>query len=190
MARGASKEVTEPKEPKETKPVPRYYWDACVFVSFVEATPGRVEIIEELLDDAEQKSCEIVTSFLSITEVSYAKAEKDGQALDPSVETMIDKLWHPDSPVKLAEVQQLTAYEARSLTRIAVERGWSLKPLDAIHLATAKRLRVTEFHTYDRKLPRWSEVLGFRICEPQKAQGNLFARLRTDDDTPYRDAET
>ena len=43
---------------------------------------------------------------------------------------------------------------------------WSLKPMDAIHLATAQHLSVDAFHTYDGKLEKYQPGLGLKIEEP------------------------
>jgi len=63
--------------------------------------------------------------------------------------------------------------------RDSVTRGWSLKPMDAIHLATAKwakdqmGLSVDEFQTYDLPLGRYDALLGLQICEPYILQPPL-----------------
>ena len=46
------------------------YWDADVLLSYIEATPGRVENIRALLTEADNGEHEIVTSMLSVTEVA------------------------------------------------------------------------------------------------------------------------
>jgi hypothetical protein len=38
--------------------------------------------------------------------------------------------------------------------------------MDAIPLATARPLGVIDFHTYDGRVQRWSDVLGFPVREP------------------------
>lgn len=156
--------------------VHRYYWDADVLISYVAGIPGRVEILDDLLADAEKKQAEIMTSVLTITEVAYVNAEQAKKKLDPATEAKIELLWHPDSPIKLVEMHEGIARDARGLIRKAVAKGWGLRSADAIHLATASRLGVTEMHTYEtKKLPRWTPLVGFKIREPHKAQGNLWA---------------
>lgn len=145
---------------------PRYYWDACVFLSGIEMVEDRVATIEMMLDNANNGTIEIWTSMLSITEVAFVQMEKTRSALDPSVEANIDQLWAPDSPVKLVEFHELIARRAKALMRQAIERGWSLKPIDAIHLATASSIGAQEFHTYDGKLEKYSTIAGMRITKP------------------------
>jgi hypothetical protein len=57
--------------------------------------------------------------------------------------------------------------------RQALTQGWSLKPADAIHLASAQWLSVEELHTYDDKMPRYSMMIGCKICEPSTIQLRL-----------------
>jgi predicted nucleic acid-binding protein len=57
--------------------------------------------------------------------------------------------------------------------RSALAQGWSLKPIDAIHLGTAIRLQVDAFHTYDRGLDKYAARAGFPIQEPIAAQPQL-----------------
>ena len=93
------------------------------------------------------KGFRLVTSVLSIVEVAFAKAEQDAKALSVEQAAAIAKLWQPNSPISTSEFYQLMAEDAQALIREAMTRGWSLKAANAIHLATADRLKVVEFHT-------------------------------------------
>jgi predicted nucleic acid-binding protein len=131
----------------------RIYWDACVFLSFINGEAGREEVIQQLLDEARDGAFELVTSTVSVVEVAFGKAEQDGQAPDPELLTAIESLWAPGSPVNLIEFHRLIALDARDLVRDArLDRDERLTPLDAVHLASAQRLGVEEFHTYDGPL--------------------------------------
>jgi hypothetical protein len=55
----------------------RIYWDACVPMSYINATPGRVHIIDELLKQARAGDFVIITSVLSRVEVAFAASEKE-----------------------------------------------------------------------------------------------------------------
>lgn len=124
---------------------PRVYWDSNVAISYVNGMADRVAVIEELLRKARAREIELITSSLSIVEVAFAKAEKQSGALDPDVEASIDALWAHGGPIKTVEFYDLIALEARGLMRRGIEQGWgSLKPIDAIHLATAKQIGVIE----------------------------------------------
>ena len=151
-----------PNEPKQI------YWDACIFLHYIEGTPQWMPILDSLLEKA-SKSGEliIVTSTLSITEVAFAKTEKDGKALESNTEAANDALWNDRSAIKLVEYNEIIAREARSLLRQAVQAGRGLRPMDAIHLATAVNRNVDDLHTTDDTLKKltWAK-LGFPIRDP------------------------
>jgi len=147
-------------------PQRRIYWDASVFLSYINGYADRAPTIETLLDEAQRGDFELLTSALSTVEVSFAAAEQQRQRLSPDVEAKIDQLWLPPSPVKLVEFYALIGEGAKALMRAAITRGWSLKPMDAIHLSTARRLGVSEFHTYDQGLQKYRQDVGCPIREP------------------------
>jgi predicted nucleic acid-binding protein len=152
----------------------RVYWDACVPLAYINAIQDRVAVIDELLRRARAGEFELLTSVLSRVEVACAASEKEQGELDPAVEAQIDDFWRPGSPIKLVEFYDLIADQARALMRQGVEQGWgSLKPADAIHLATAQQMGVTEFHTYDQRLLKWNGNAGFPVMEPHTPQGVL-----------------
>ena len=146
----------------------RIYWDSCVWLRYINETPTDKEVLDILLNDSAMRSGDIhlITSLIAQTEVAFGAAEQNNQTLDADVEQKIDSLWKDRRAVTVVEYYPALALEARGLIRMSVERGWSLRPYDAIHLATAQRLEVTEFHTYDDKLLRFTGDLGFPIMEP------------------------
>ncbi len=149
----------------------RIYWDACVFLSYINGVPDRLPTIDELLNKARAGEFELVTSSLSHAEVAFADIEKTQGQLDPEIEAKIDDLWKPGGPVKTVEFYDLIGIEARDLMRQGIAQGWgSLKPNDAMHLATAKRLQVARMHTYDDRLLKWDGHTAFAIEEPVVAQ--------------------
>lgn len=152
---------------KNTSDIKRFYWDANVFLTLINEEPvERVPILQAIFDDCDDQNTEIYTSILSTVEVAWAESEKKGRLLETSIEEKIEKLWIPPSPIKLIEIHQFIAYDAKTLMRQAITKGWSLKPLDAIHLATAQRMELSEFHTYEPRLNKYSELTGIKICEP------------------------
>jgi hypothetical protein len=74
----------------------------------------RIEVIEQLLDDAESGKLEIVTSILSEVEVAYGKVEQDAGNPDADVLAAIQALWLPPSPVMLVECHRFIAERART----------------------------------------------------------------------------
>ena len=159
----------------------KVYWDACVWLSYVNEDADRIPVLDAILANSadEDGSLTLHTSELSQVEVAFAAAEQKQRLLDPEVETKIDSLWIDRDAVVPVEYHERIGREARELMRFAITNGWSLKPMDAIHLATAKWLGVSEFHTYDTALNRYSAQVSFKIMEPYTPQPRLF-----DEDDP------
>ena len=152
---------------KDTQDLKRFYWDANIFLTLINEEPAeRLPILQAIFDDCDGQNTEIYTSILSITEVAWAESEKKERLLNASKEERIEKLWTPPSPIKLVDIHQFITYDAKTLMRQAITKGWSLKPADAIHLATAKRMELDEIHTYDPSLNKFSELTGIKIREP------------------------
>lgn len=150
------------------------YWDACVFLSVVNRIPERLPDLEAMMDAASKGDLRIYTSTLSKVEVAFAAGEQTKGTLDPAVEAQIDELWGTGSPVKMVEFHDVLASDARQLIRDALPKGWSLRPADAIHLATAARHRVSEVHTYDTPLLKYKDLIGIPILHP-KAQAPMMS---------------
>ena len=157
------------------------YWDSCVFLSYINGMEERIPILEALLQSSSSANgdVKIYTSIMSKVEVAYATTERSLLSLDSSVEENISALWADAETVISVEFHDLIAIAARDLIRNALAEGWSLKPQDSVHLATARWLsesgiEIDEFHTYDRALNKYAAILGFRILEPNTPQPNLL----------------
>ena len=153
------------------------YWDSCVFLSYINSSPDRLQVIETLWDEITESDGLIYTSVSAITEVAYASLERDQQQIDPDIEGKIDNIWN-DASVMVIEFHPEIARIARNLMRSALPNQWVLKPMDAIHLATASWINlnvhpISEFHTYDDVLKRYGAMIGIPICEPSIVQGRL-----------------
>jgi predicted nucleic acid-binding protein len=154
--------------------LPLIYWDADVFMSYIEDHPDRAALIELLLADARAGQIELVTSVITIAEVAYAASERIAGDLSPEMLQKIDGLWAPGAPARVVEVYPLIASRARNLIRDGIPRGWSgLRAHDAIHLATAQQLHADEIHTYDDKWSRYADVVGIPITEPRTAEPRI-----------------
>ena len=149
------------------------YWDANVTLSYLNAIPDRVSDLDALLEQS-GREFQIVTSTVSVVEVAFAAIEQAAGALDPAVEQHIAALWATDSPIKLVEFSVLVAETARGLVRQAMIHGKRMRPMDAIHLATAQALTASRFHTYDERLYQYSELVGFPISPPQASAPKLL----------------
>jgi len=147
-------------------PDDRRYWDACVFLSYINGVADRLPTIDALLADSEAGNFEIITSTVSVVEVAYALTEKNTRVLDPASEAAIDALWQDRTTIKLVEFYEELGREARALMRAGIAEGWSLKPKDAIHLATASVHKATMMHTYDGGLVKYGKLIGIDVCEP------------------------
>lgn len=149
------------------------YWDACCALSYVNADAERLPVLEEVLTEARRGTSRIITSIMSVVEVAFAAEEQRQGALDATQERDIDALWTPGSVITLAELHFAIAHRARALMRSAMTQGLSLKPADAVHLATAMHHSADRFHTYDRGLDKFGDITGLIITEPQAAQPQL-----------------
>ncbi len=154
-----------PDEPR------RIYWDANVPLSYLNGISERVPIIDELLRQARAGEIELLTSAISRVEIAFIQTEERTGALDEQAEAMIDAFWYPGGPIKTVELYDLIEHKARALIRQGVSQEVNkLKPMDAIHFATAQQMTVAEFHTYCKKLHKWDGALGFSVTEPQTPQ--------------------
>lgn len=63
--------------------VPRVYWDANVFLSYVNEYADRVQEIEALLEEGKRGEIELLTSTVSVVEVAFGAVEQKQAALSP-----------------------------------------------------------------------------------------------------------
>lgn len=157
------------------EPVP-IYWDAPVWLSYINGEDDRLPVLDAILADSssDKATVKIHTSTVSQVEVAFAKTEEDNKSLDPDVEEKIDQLWADRNTLQVLEFHAGIGTEARNLMRSAVANGWKLKPMDAIHLATAKSCKAAEFQTYDKHLLKYSGSIGLPIVIPHTQKPRLF----------------
>ena len=148
---------------------PKVYWDSCVFIDYIDQqqNPDRILNILAVWEAARNRDVTIHTSMVSIVEVAYFVEEKT-RGMKPESETKLDALWF-GSPVIMSEVSPLVARDARGLVRRSIQDQQKMAPMDAVHLATAKRLGVGVVHTYDGSLTKYSSYIGVPIEEPSAA---------------------
>lgn len=147
-------------------PSDRIYWDAACFLSYLNEEQDRAPVLEALLDQAERGEFAIVTSIISLTEVAYTASERKGAALSQEDEGAIDALLANRTAVLMIEFNEGVARRARSLMRDAISPGWSLRPMDAIHLASAQAAQARGVHTYDERLYKFHALVGMPIEAP------------------------
>lgn len=152
------------------------YWDANCFLAYVNEETDRVDVLNELLVLSASGEIKLYASTISQVEVAFSDSERRRGVLEPETERRIDSLWNGNSAgvaiVNSVDFNDEIGGIAKNLMRHSIARGWSLKPLDAIHLATAQWLpnlgaQVDEFHTYDGGLSRYSPIVGFPVSEPR-----------------------
>ena len=151
----------------------RIYWDACCFVSYIARDPARFQDLEPIMDEANALKHDLFTSVLSVVEVAFCPNEKQKKQLSEEACRKIGNLWKASSPVKLVELHPLIAEEAQGLLRAKIPTGLRIKPADAIHLATAKHMKVDVIHTYESRWKKWGDVIGIKVEEPKPFQPYL-----------------
>ncbi len=156
------------------------YWDSACFLSYVNEDAPRMVALDALIEASGRGKIHLFTSELSQVEVAFGASEQRQHELDPNIELRLDALWADAKVVTVIEYHNRIGRIARSMIRDTIARGQrTLKPIDAIHLATARWLRseggvVDEFHTYDQDLFKYADICGFRILEPYVEQPNLI----------------
>ena len=152
------------------------YWDANVFLSYINNDPDRFPVLEAIFEAVEtSKSERIVTSVLSKVEVAWVAHEKLNRVLSRVEEEHIDEMWNNPEVIEFIDFSDEIALMARKLMREGVTRGWKLRTNDAIHLASAQWVKAIELQTYDLKdFAKFSELIDIPISEPHTIQPKLF----------------
>jgi predicted nucleic acid-binding protein len=145
------------------------YWDADVFLAYLEKDSPHGPLLELLLDDARADKLGVITSVVTQVEVAFISTEKEGKALSAEDEAAINQLWLPSSPITVVEFSPLIAMKARDLIRTGLPMGWNLKAHDAVHLASAMQYGVDEFYTYETRLRRYADITGFPVLQPEES---------------------
>jgi predicted nucleic acid-binding protein len=123
------------------KKVDKHYYDSGVFIGFLNEEPDNFEDCRNILLAAEQEYIELYTSAFTMSEVVYIKKEQSVL----QQENIINQLFSNES-IKLVQFERETAEINRYLMRT-----YKLTTLDALHLATAIRIKVDYFNTTDTK---------------------------------------
>jgi predicted nucleic acid-binding protein len=129
----------------------RVAWDSCTWIAYIQQEkihdPNRQAVLEDrgamcrhVLDAAEKGIIEIVVSALCLVEVL---ARNRTGIDDQKVRDFFDNDY-----ILLVNLDKQVGDLARRLMLAGYAR---LKPLDAVHLATACVANVDEFHTFDNQ---------------------------------------
>jgi hypothetical protein len=71
-----------------------FYWDGCVFLSYINADPERIDTIDAILNDVSKSrgGAKIITSIVTKVEVAFSTTEQSAGVLSSGIEQRIDKL--------------------------------------------------------------------------------------------------
>lgn len=131
---------------------PRIYWDSCVYISCIENTEGRGKLLREILQSATSGEIVFIASALVIAEVTKFKhPTKDAIAQAEEIRAFFENDY-----IRVYNADRRTAEEAAEICR-----NTGLNPPDAIHLATAIRLKCDSFQTYDGEKGGPTKLLAF-----------------------------
>jgi len=135
------------------------YWDACVFISWLENKQDTNDEILHLVEKVESGKAGILVSTLIRLEVLPNKRPFEADR------KFRDFLRRKDQVEEVAV--DFTVIEAAKEIRVKT----NISTPDAIHIATANVHGAQTFYTYDeelRKLNGASEIKGLEICKPPK----------------------
>jgi predicted nucleic acid-binding protein len=89
------------------------YCDSCVFLSYFQSPTERSQTIRQLFEDVQNNpNCRLLTSVISITEVSHVAEERNGKKLRAEFEQTLDFLWSDESLLDIVEYHEQIAREA------------------------------------------------------------------------------
>jgi predicted nucleic acid-binding protein len=139
----------------------RPYLDSSVYISAIvgEAVePGKSDLSAQVLELGRSGRFQVVASTFVYAEVIK---DRGSDGLDPEQEALIDSYLDQDF-ITWVEVDLPLAKKARSLSRFQ-----GLKPVDAVHVASALRARCDQFLTWDEKdFTDGTEIEGLAVFRP------------------------
>jgi len=150
-------------------PVEPIYWDSDAFLGWLQEEAGKVQLCAGTLKRADQGEVVIFTSALTIAEVLWMR----GAPMIPQEKADILRKFFRRSYFRVRNVTRSISEEAQDLV-------WnhSIRPKDAIHVATALDAHVAALETFDEQLIGKSGTVGnppLLIRKPiPPAQGGLF----------------
>lgn len=164
---------------------PQYYWDTCIFLAWlkneVNRKPGEMDGVREFIAKLNKRQISIMTSVLTVTEISAAK-------LPAGTEGILEQVMQRPNMSRIS-VDLKVATLARDLRNHYILKngaaGLTLTVPDSLHLATAILYKATEFHTFDETDKPKHNALGLiqlsgdvaghnlKICKPEAKQMGL-----------------
>ncbi|MCW1970953.1 MAG: PIN domain-containing protein [Anaerolineae bacterium] len=159
------------------KPDRIVYLDADVIISFLSGEAQRLPIIEAFFEEvtASKGAVLLITSVITQAEVSFLIDERDSASFRSEAEQIIDDFWRDETLLSVVELNPDIALIARDIQRSARSAGKKpLKPMDAIHLATAKWAGASQLFTYNiAHFKPHEQSASVIILEPYASQPRL-----------------
>ncbi|WP_245295659.1 type II toxin-antitoxin system VapC family toxin [Rhizobium rhizosphaerae] len=167
--------------------MPRYYWDACMWLALIKKEPGRFDACKYVIERAQRGEVEVWTSTFTMAEVYKRKCADIWTGLPDADDDAFADYIEQDFVIRVA-LDVAVGTTARNLLRLHPAIG---KPQDAIHLATALIENVDELHTFDQrdllglsgKIQRLDGVK-LKICHPPEPpdpdKGTLFEKISSE----------
>ena len=119
------------------------YWDSNAFLGLFQAERDKVDLCQSSLERAKNRELLIITSTLTLAEVLWMKG---APRLTEDKKDILRKFFR-HSYIRLKNVSRSIAENAQDLV-------WnnSIKPKDAIHVATALDFKIPTLETFDLDL--------------------------------------
>ncbi len=168
----------------------RTNWDACTWLAIVneeravfkgegKPTENRFAMYKNIIDLAEKDEFEIVVSAFTLAEVC-----KSNEAKTENLSKL--PLFLDHDFVLMVPLDKDVGLKAQALQTSSLV---GLKPADAVHLASAQRALVLEFHTFDEAVLKLDGQIAanngnaIKICKPGESDplGGLFENSEKDD---------
>lgn len=140
-----------------TDDTPLVYVDACILLEGLQQTHGRWRDSFKVLQAAERKDIRLVASRLLAAEVGRFRGDASRARVDQLVIKYLDGV-----NTQWVEVDLLIAQQARDLSwQFGIKSG-----ADAVHLATAVRLKADYFMSRDGGFPYGQMVESTSVINP------------------------
>lgn len=136
------------------------YWDTSVFLCFLSAVEQeRRAASEAVLRDARDGRIKIVTSMVTLVEVIRPKGLPHPVQLTPEQQSKLEAMF------RWPWLSKISVHEKVAMKAVEIARNNNLKPMDAIHAATAILAGVDEFQKWDKDYSKVSMLLN--VTEPR-----------------------
>jgi len=135
----------------------RPYLDSSVYIAAINNEPGRAKTVKQIFAAADRSEIELVASTFVAAEVIKMR----GQGyLSLDHEVAIESYLKSEH-ILWVELDLSLAIRARGIAR-----DHSLKPGDAIHLASAIRGKADVLLRFDDRFTANGDIAGIEVCDP------------------------